>query len=297
MRKFPLISLTDQHLTRTKFSLPRKSYFYPSEASVKWTDRNGIEQCAGACLRQCYFRRKPEYKPLPTTPYTQWIFALGKAVEQILVEQYKEMGILVANNVKFFDPEHKLSGEVDIVLKDPKSGELIVGEVKSGYGYHFVRDVIKGTRTISPSPKTSQLLQTLLYVDILSDYFSYGKMIYYARDAADRTEYDITIMEDGTTGEKRPCIDGIVDPRFTMKDIYDRYALLDTYLQNDEIPPNDYEKVYSKEKVEKLYKLKEVGKTKYEAWQKGKEQVGHWMCRYCEYNQYCWDEKGNSLIG
>jgi Holliday junction resolvase-like predicted endonuclease len=299
MKKFELVKATDSYMTSQKFSLPRQRFFYPSEASVAWTDKHGVERKAGACLRSCYFRRKDGFVAGPNSAYTEWVFALGKKVEEILVEQWKRMGIWVANNVKFFDPIHGISGEMDVILQDPATNELVAVEVKSLYGYYAVRNVINGTRTVTPAPKTSQLLQTLLYVDFLKDHnISYAKLVYYARDSAARREFDISLIEDGTTGEKRPCIDGVADPRFTMNDIYSRYELLQEYLDNDVVPLPDYELAWSEEKIEERKKIGDVTKSAYEKWQKGKEQIGDWNCKpqWCPFSKYCWNDKGESLL-
>jgi Holliday junction resolvase-like predicted endonuclease len=226
-------------------------------------------------------------KAEPNSPYTEWIFALGNAVEQILVEQWKQMGIWVANNVKFYDKERNISGEVDVILRNPETGGLVVAEVKSLYGYHAVRDVVKGTRKIVPRPKTSQLLQAVIYADYFKDTVECVKMVYYARDSAARREYDITLVQSGETGRHHPCIDGQVDDRFTLEDIYDRYEELREHLENGVLPPRDYEKEFSPEKIEQFRKLGDVSKTAYEEWKKGKSVPGDWQCRYCNFSSIC----------
>ena len=135
---YNLIKATDQFMTRKRISLPRKPAWYPSEASVSWVDSNGETQIRGTCMRAAYFRYTGIFSEhrKPHDAYTMWIFALGKAVEEILVEQYKQMGIWVDNNVKFYDPERNISGEVDIFLEDPETKKLIVTECKSFFGYY-----------------------------------------------------------------------------------------------------------------------------------------------------------------
>lgn len=286
--KYSLIKATDEWMTRSRISLPREPHFYPSEASATWIDQHGIKRVGGACLRRCYYRYTSSAKPDPSTPYSEWIFALGKAVEEILVEQWKQMGIWVANNLKFFDKKRNISGEIDLVLSEP-DGTLFGVEVKSFYGYQATRDLI-GNKKVKPAPKTSQLMQTLIYVDQCKD-LEYFKMVYYARDSANRTEFDITLVQDGE--HKRPCINGDIDYRFTMDDIYDRYEILMEYVKSNEPPPRDFELVWDAEKVEKRRAIGEVAKTTYEKWKKNpkKNPIGDWQCRYCPFAGECWGKQ------
>jgi len=289
---FNLIAATDAHMCRSKLSLPRPATFYPSEASVSWTDQHGIERTAGACLRQVWYRLTGTGDPSKTSPYSEWIFALGKAVEQILVEQYKQMGILVGNNIKFYDAKRNISGELDVVLCDPKTNELFGVEVKSFYGYNAKKEICGNTK-VTGSPKTSQLLQTLIYVDLCKDLkiLDYFKLVYYSRDAADRKEFDVTVVDDN--GLTRPVIDGTVDYRFTMEDVYTRYRTLKSHLENNIVPPRDYAIAFSPEKVELLNKIGEISKTAMLEYKRNpaKNPVGDWNCRYCSYAQHCWSKE------
>lgn len=285
---YKLVKATDDWMTRSRISLPRGIHFYPSEGSAKWTDSNGVIRIAGACLRKSYFRCTGAKTDGPNTPYTEWIFALGKHVEEILVEQWKQMGIWVANNLKFYDPVRNVSGEIDVVLSDP-DGKPFGVEVKSFYGYQSTRDIC-GNKSVQARPKTSQLMQTLIYVDQCKDKLDYFKMVYYARDSAARNEFDITLTFDAEKKVHRPTINGIIDYRFTLEDIYNRYDQLAQYILDEEVPAPDFELVWDPEKVEQRKALKEVSKTAYEKWQKnpGKYPIGDWQCRWCNYSHQCW---------
>jgi len=281
-----LIKATDAHMTRPRIALPREPHFYPSEASAVWVDKNGLTRVAGACLRSCWYRYTGKVEAAPTSPYTQWIFALGKHVEMILVEEWKQMGIWIDNNLKFFDKEKNVSGELDVILIEPDTGQLYGVEVKSFYGYMATRDIC-GNKSVKGRPKVSQLMQTLIYADQCKDFLPYFKMVYYARDAADRREFDITI----TDGNK-PTIDGEVDTRFTMDDIYDRFATLLDYVDQEEPPPRDFEIVWGPDKVESFKAAGEVSKSAYEKWKKNPalNPIGDWQCRYCSYANTCWNK-------
>jgi len=291
---YDLIKSTDEHMTRSRLYLPRGTHYYPSEASVVWTDQHDIVRVGGQCLRQSWYRLCADIEGSKHDAFTQWIFALGSAVEQILVEQWKQMGVWVANNIKFYDQERNISGELDVVLSEP-DGTLFGVEVKSFYGYHGTKKIIGNKSTIG-RPKTSQLLQCLVYVDLcrkleLADYF---KLVYYARDSAARREFNIRLIEDGEF--LRPTINDVIDYRFTMQDIYDRYTELDEYVKSKVVPPRDFEKVWSPGKVEKRRSLGEVAKTTYEKWQKkpANNPIGDWQCRYCAYSEFCENEDAST---
>ena len=287
---YNLIEATDAYMTRTQFHLPRGQHYYPSESSVTYTDHHGIRRVEGQCLRQSWYRITGKAPPTKHDAYSEWIFALGRSVEDILTEQWKQMGIWVANNVKFYDPERNISGEVDVVLTEP-DGTLYVVEVKSFYGYMATRDIC-GNKKIVGKPKTSQLLQALIYVDLgrRLGLYDYVKMVYYARDSASRNEFDIRLLEDGEL--LRPTINGVIDYRFTMDDIYVRFEELDNYIKQDEIPPRDYDVVYDPDKVKQLYAVGDIGKTSFEKWKKSpsKNPIGDWQCKYCGFSKFCWKE-------
>lgn len=283
---FKLIPQTDQWMTRKRIRMGSKGTLYPSEASVAWVDPNGLNRVSGACMRSSYLRvtGKADDDALPIDAYTEWIFALGKAVEIILVEQWKQMGIWVDNNLEFYDKARNLSGEIDCLIRDPETGELVLCEVKSFYGYNATKQIC-GNKSTTARPKTSQMMQTLIYVDQFKEHISYAKMIYYARDSASRKEFDIRLSEDG-----HPLINGVIDHRFTLQDIYSRYDQLTWHIENEQLPEPDYELVWGPEKVLERNALGEVAKTNFEKWQKkpDKNPIGDWNCSYCRYKYVCW---------
>jgi len=285
---YNLIEATDQHMVRPKVHLPRNKYFYPSESSVRWIDSNNIPRVSGSCLRASYYRVTGE-RGLPTDPYSEWIFRLGKKVEEILVEEWKQMGIWVTNNAKFYDQDHRVSGEIDVVLVEPDTNTLFGVECKSFYGYYATKEIC-GSRNQAPRPKTAHLLQTLIYTDLCKRHgiLDYFKLIYYARDSAKRSEFNIDIIEDN--GLKRPTINGVMDYRFTVDEIYDRFEELNTYINNNQLPPADFELRWDANKVQTFFDLGEVSKTAFQDFQKNPEKnpVGDWQCRYCAFKNHCW---------
>lgn len=284
-----LIEKTDAHMCRSEIALPREPHFYPSEASVAFTNKQGKRQILGNCMRKSYFRFTGSVESSPTSPYSEWIFALGKSVEQILVEQWKQMGIWVGNNIKFYDQKRNVSGELDCIIRDPETGNLICIEVKSFYGYNATKELI-GNKSQDGKPKDAHLMQLLIYLDQTKDVIDHGKLIYYARDSADRTEFTIKLVKDAD--KTRFAINGKIDYRFTLDDVYDRYQQLANYVCSDELPPREFELVWGPEKVEEQFAAGEISKSAYEKWQKnpGKNPIGNWECRWCSFSKACWSK-------
>jgi len=292
--RFSLVEFTDKWITRDKLSLPRGKHYYPSEASVEWIDAHDIKRVAGTCLRKSYFRIKgqPGGK---ADAYTEWnFFRLGKVIEQMMIEEWKQAGIWVENNLRFYDEELNISGEVDCVVKDPNTSELVVVECKTIYGWFATKEVC-GSRGYPGQPKTHNALQALLYLHKFRNIFGYAKLIYYARDSSKRAEFDLDLKD--TLEGTRFTINGVTDFRFTIEDIYARYRLLDQCAKSDTIPQNDYELIYSPEKIKLYAEIGDLSKTAMDKYKKGEEIPGDWQCRAgCPYEKLCWYKDGRPRI-
>lgn len=275
---YDLFQATDQHLTRSRFHTESSRHFYPSEASVVLFDEHGDRVVKGGCLRASYFRLSGEFERAPYDARSEFIFLQGKAVETMLIDLWKEMGIWHDNNVKFLDSENNISGELDAILVEP-SGQLYGTEVKSFYGYYAEKEIL-GNKSQKGFPKMSQLLQTLIYLNHFEDRLPYFRMVYFARDSVKRRTFKIELLHEGDI--KYPIVEGEVIRQFSVNDILDRYRQLRQYLDMHQVPPNDYELQYPNAKIEDFYRKGKIAKTKYEKWKTGKlksyEHIGDWMC-------------------
>jgi CRISPR/Cas system-associated exonuclease Cas4 (RecB family) len=218
------------------------------------------------------------------------ITSVGKIVEEWEVERYKEMGIWRGNNVKFFDEENNISGEVDAFVYDGDINKTIGVEIKTGYDYQFRKEVI-GNPGRKGSPKPEHLMQTMLYLNYFKDIPCF-KMVYIDRGNAARAEYSVTL--DKSSGG------AIVDGKRIMKDItipgiLHRYKKLNEHLSDGTIPPRDYQLQYSPEKMKLLYDSGKLSKKDSEMYSKNKDiQKGDWNCSYCSYKDYCHKETKNA---
>jgi hypothetical protein len=287
---FDLFKFLDTHITRARFEPNRcNDHLYPSEASVKFIDKYGDEVTEGGCLRASFFRVNGfEKKPHPA--YTQWIFEMGNRVEQMIVDKIKESGIWVDNNIKFYNEEFNVSGEIDLLIAEPPTGVVVPCEIKSCYGYFAKKEIIGNTKQ-KGQPKLNQLVQLLVYLHEFRDQFPYGRMVYFFRDTTERKSFKIELHQDGKL--IYPVVDGDIK-NFTVNNIFARYKELQHYIDNNEVPPKDYELDYPEAKIHDFAKKGKVGKTKYQAFQKGKlkpyEHIGDWMCSYCGFSNHCYGD-------
>ena len=292
MSSYKILDHTDQWLTRPKFSAPREPHLYPSEASVVITDDDGSTYVEGTCMRAAYLRYTGA-SGAPHNARTELIFAQGNMIEQYLIGLWKEMGIWVGDAVEFYWPEYNISGKLDAIIREPtEEGKLVGLECKSFYGYDAHKNIM-GNKSTPGFPKMNQLLQTLVYTYYFRGHLDHFKMIYFARDDVKRREFTVSERET-SPGTWHPVIDGKIYNKFTINDVLDRYAKLNEYIKNKEVPPNDYELVWDSARVEKEKAKGNVSKTAYEEYKKGKRTIGDWQCSYCAYKSYCWDATDSS---
>jgi len=259
---FDFFEHLDKHVTRLRFQ-PEvdSSHFRPTESSVKYRDEHGDLTTAGKCLRASYFRIVGGFEKVSNSAYSEWIFKIGKEVENIITEQAKEAGIWVDNSIRFYNKEYNISGEIDLLIAEPPTGVIVPCEVKSYSGYMAHRDILGNTK-VKGKPKLDQMMQLLVYLWQFRDQFPYGRMVYFARDDIKRKTFKVAIHQEGKL--MYPVIDGEVFRSFTINDMLARYKELEGYVQRKEVPPGDYELQYHDAKVIDFAKKGKIGKGVFE---------------------------------
>ena len=263
--------------------------FHPSSASCPVKNEYDEEITVGKCMRASYWSSKSVKQSNPMNARGKRITSVGKMVERWEVDRYKEMGIWRGNNVRFYDVNNLISGEVDAFVFDKGVNGIIGVEIKTGYGYQFQKEVI-GRPDRKGKPKLDHLMQVMIYMNFFRN-ISLFKMVYIDRGNAARAEFNITI--DKTSGGAK--VDGKkFANELTIPAIIHRYEKLGEYLKDGVIPPRDYQLQYSDDKLQFLYDSNRLNKGAKKEFEKNKTlEMGDWRCSYCEYKDYCWkgDEK------
>ena len=260
--------------------------YHPSAASCIIKNEFDEDETVGKCMRDSYWSHKSVEKSNPMNARGVRICSVGSMVERWEVEKYKEMGIWRGNNVKFFDTDYGISGEVDAFIEDSQTKKLVGVEIKTGYGYQFQSQVI-GRPDRKGKPKPEHLMQVMLYMNYFKD-IPLFKMVYIDRGNAARAEFNITIDKNSGAG----VVDGKkYSDRMTLPAILHRFEELGKCLDDGVLPERDYQLQYSKDQLQFLYDSNRMTKTDAKSFEKnGELEKGDWRCSYCDYKDYCWKE-------
>lgn len=258
-----------EHLDKALVTMEKRNDFtsktariWPSEASVVILEPQ-VSNVVGGCHRRVFYRLTGEKTTAQMDPVGSRRVRTGKAVEEDTTFQAMEAGLHVASGVRMHVPAIDLAFELDLVVIDPQSGQPVICENKSIYGYVATKEVI-GNKYHKGRPKLEHVLQTLLYineirtaghlkqviatalanqpgnkrnrvkvtkenVDLLKDDAQiYGKLCYETRDTCETVEFDVEIYED-FDGYHYPQINGDVWKIFTVESIYERFETIQGY--------------------------------------------------------------------
>ena len=284
-----LIKSVDSYCETPRPVSPPKIHrgYHPSAASCIITNEYGEDETVGKCLRDSYWSHKSLEKSNPMNARGVRICAVGSMCEKWEVNKYKEMGIWRGNNVKFFDTDHGISGEVDAFIEDVQTKRLVGVEIKTGYGYQFQSRVI-GKPGRKGKPKPEHLMQVMLYMNYFKE-MPLFKMVYLDRGNAARAEFNITIDKNTGAG----LYDGrVYSDRLTIPAILNRYQGLGKCLDDGVLPERDYQLQYSNDHIDFLNDSGRLSKANTKTWGKHKElELGDWRCSYCDYKDYCWKKE------
>lgn len=256
----------------------------------------------GACLRSAYMHLKKYPVSNPLGIYTIMTAQAGLIWEKWVINQFKELGIYVDHSIKIMDLENKLSGELDILHINPETNDLEVTEVKQYNGSNYGASTeLVGNKNKKPKPKDSHLLQVFLYLLMLkntnNDFIKICNILYIDRSCGsftNNTQFKITLHFNEEQQVYNPVVeyfltDGTVssyiDIRINDKVIFEKNNLLDTFVEKDILPPQDYELKYSDSKIKTLVASKDISATKYNKYvlDPVNNYIGDWMCAYCAF--------------
>lgn len=280
-----LLAQIDEHITSPLKLDSRAKHLYPTGASCVGED----DQLRGSCSRAVAYDYMGINKTNDFTPETMYTFAMGKKVEDMVVEWTKEMGIFAARNIKFFDPYFHLSGELDIVLRESPGSEILYGvECKSSHGNYFKTEVITGKAGKPPAPKDDHIMQVMMYLSNFPT-LKYFILVYIGRDEFARTEYIIRLVQ--VDNDWYPEIThgdfSKIDMNFSLSRIYNRYVDTLRNIKKGILPARDYKPVMTQEEMDIELSTGRLYKSQMKKFQDGEIMTAHWRCRYCSFKSLC----------
>ena len=304
MNTFDLTSKILNFMDRKKIrSIGRKSTMWPSQA------RAGTPLgVVGKCLRDSYWTKT---NVEPTNPVNQGVKLMGFMgiqSEDGLIDICTHLGLWRGNNIKWYNEEENVSGEIDVVVGVPKADliaqnfspeilsrfedeeEILFNiECKSCSGYFINKSVFgyyegrgQNRSHVPGKPKDPHLMQSALYTDITYDKCAGTILIYFSRDEAKMKQFLIT-----TDPEKNIYIDGEKELRYGIQEIYQSYRTLQEFLDKEELPACDYAHTYSEDEVKDLYARKEISKAACDNHLSKKKIYRDSACTYCNYLDKC----------
>ena len=269
---------------------PAKIYLSPSKASIIM-NIGGVPQLQGMCHRAIFFASLGFAETNPMDPYTKRKLLAGSLMEQSEHDIEKLSGKYVASNELFqyaIDDHTMILGEVDSILEDDHQRQY-VKELKTAFGYMATRNHIYGTKTITPYPRWSAVLQIVIYIATLGLQYGVLKFID-GQNMKSQRMYIIelkNIEQGGQIVDKIVVINGQEMSSISMSAIMERLMRLATYIRERQLPPRECIREYSDEFAQRLYEAGSIAKSGYERHLKG-EKSGDWQCRNCNHQDLCW---------
>lgn len=249
----------------------------------------------GTCIRSSYLQVKNYPKSNPMSIYVKMTTEAGKLWESWLINQFKELGIYISHSTKLVDLENLFSGEIDIVHKNPLTDETELTECKQYDGSNYYAQLgICGSKNSKPQPKDSHLLQSFIYLLMCKNTeqnINYINLMYIDRSCKsyyNNFQFRISLLEN-SKGSYNPKVEYFdfegnpvyyIDFRITDKLVYEKNKMLETFVEQEIIPPKDYDYSYTKDKIELLHKMKKISTTKYNKYKEDPEKniIGDWQC-------------------
>jgi hypothetical protein len=352
MSKWHLSEHITEHMTRPRMGDPRVPNLWPSEASAVLVNSYGEDEHIGACRRAVYLRYTSdmyqyspdeytvyqplveEVKALTVKPdrYMQWIWAAGNLFENFVIEQAKQSGVYLADQVQVVVPEAGVVGKLDLMVVNPETGGIIAEEIKSIYGHNATS--ILGTPGMQNKqqvgkPRSSNLMQIAIYDWHLRKRIKeleVSRLFYGARDTGRFGEFNIKTelnTETGVTDIKYQAIvpnrGAVVTSPISIENILSQYKYIKTFFAEQILPRRDYDMNFTDEKIQLMYDRGELGKTDTESHRKILERVeenkeriaegkkpkaelkplrkGDWNCSFCSFKNFCYSPEGAPRFG
>lgn len=273
--------IEDYFHRNTKDVTEHRDRLYPTQSSV-FVNYGKHKRLHGKCIRAAYYSCSGIPEVEGNNKITSSIvMKLGDYVEKMIIDILSNNGVVVESGTKFEIEKYNIFGKLDAIIKI--EDEEIGLEIKSIGSNKYTINEIFGSPWNSPYPKWHHLLQTLMYCYAFRNRINKFVLLYIRRDTGDIKEFTISLIV-----EKDfifPVVNGVIDGRYSISDILDRYALLQNYLQEQTVPPRDFIKVYPKSIIPQYIKYGIISKKQAEDYKTS--PFGDRECSWCGYNILC----------
>jgi hypothetical protein len=262
-----------------------KDRLYPTSSSV-YVDFGKYKKLQGKCLRASYYACNG-LEEIDTSSNEDKINRKfqqreGEYSERMILDILDKQGVLISKALKFELPKYKIYGKLDGIIVE--NDKLVGLEIKTigGNNQYTVND-IWGSQWNKPAPRWQNLFQTLIYCYAFRGIIDHFTILYERRDTGSRKYFNISI--EPIKKKIYPVIDGIVDYRYTINDMLDRYLELSKSLEEDVPPVTEYMKLYPKNDIDRYVKAGILTKKQGEKYKE--EPFGDFNCAYCGFRKKC----------
>jgi len=306
------------------------------EQNVGWPSESLVTLgsfAVGECRRSLFYKSLgvPYTDKMPV--YVRRICDVGNRVEDVLINQFKEAKMYLADQVRieFKMPNTKneviFSGKIDVVIQDEGIIKGIEIKSVSGYKANKIFGTAKGAQ---PLPAPNNLMQAMGYKyhsmrGNIGDHKVEEVYLYYIDRGSDDTfAFKIDLDEEGwpiitpisTRGEVYPTIrfqgvdsydvlekhstvatskqSALAELRININDVFKKFDTSYDYIREKSLPPGDYQWQYSDEELEKQFHCGRISKIKYNKHKKS-EKCGDARCGFCNYRTKCREDNGIRL--
>ena len=260
--------------------------FHPSSASALIKNPWDELEPVGKCLRAQYYSMKGIGPDAPTDASGMRKMNYGTLIHKYETERLRNLPVRVQGDIRFYDSVRNISGEVDVIMEDPRSKAepkpLIGIEYKTISGYP-AKKLINPKTLMKERPE--HVLQILVYAEFfkhpVNGYLTWF-LIYVDRGTGETFSHTIIPTENGVSvnGELYSV---------TVKDVYKRWDTLKYHVESDVLPERDYDIKYSQEKLDKMAERQLLSKTDVEMIRKGRyPDKSDWQCNFCSHKLKCW---------
>jgi len=277
-----LTKILEKAMNPDVVDIHRADSTYPSEASCVITNIWNEPEIVGSCLRKTVYRMTGEQGGCRSVANMFQMMA-GTGLHDQIEEMVKSTGMYAGSEMRIFLPEIKLSGRIDLLVREPITQEIIGVELKTTHGYHGNKGVIENTAGAKIFPKLDHICQVVPYLWSFRGKIRQWQIWYINRGSGDYRAHNVMLDPNGVAS-----VNGELT-NISWEGIRARYEQAWSYAGHKTLPPQEFQLRWPIERQHLLAERGILGKTDAAALAKGKDLgKGDWQCAYCNYRAQCW---------